>query len=255
MGTVRWNSCRQWPRCLKMDDWLEHLAPQNMICSCDGLIECCSSWQMLTMILAHPLAKLRWRISLRNRRTRFVRCLSVTYPSSNDVSGIMLWAGAWNILLDSSRDWWRSIKRVLGRTSSVLSFYVSSWWMRTCVLVLFRFILDCLVYQANAWFCQVSLSQGIRWSWSLVCWAQSLDRAQSFPPATCCLWVLVTAVIRIVSLSLMHRLREHERKKEDIYEDLPLFVIERDYGSTEAGKTLASQGCIHIYIDHVCCFL
>jgi|OrbCmetagenome_4_1107370.scaffolds.fasta_scaffold222997_1 hypothetical protein len=41
----------------------------------------------------------------------------------------------------------------------------------------------------------------------------------------------------------MHRLREHERKKEDIYEDLPLFVIERDYGSTEAGKTLASQGC------------
>ena len=38
-----------------------------------------------------------------------------------------------------------------------------------------------------------------------------------------------------------YQIAEGTRTKEDIYEDLPLFVIEQNYGSTEAGKTLVSK--------------
>ena len=32
------------------------------------------------------------------------------------------------------------------------------------------------------------------------------------------------------------RLRESEKKREDRYEKLPLFMIEKEYGGTEAGR-------------------
>ena len=40
-------------------------------------------------------------------------------------------------------------------------------------------------------------------------------------------------------------LRESEKKEDDVYEDLPLFIIERDYGGTAAGKNLGS--IYHVY--------
>lgn len=36
-------------------------------------------------------------------------------------------------------------------------------------------------------------------------------------------------------------LREAEKKNEDIYEEMPLFMIEQEYGGTEAGRTLGSK--------------
>ena len=99
----------------------------------------------------------------------------------------MPWAGAWETLPDSSRDWWRSIRHALGRTSSVLNFYVSSCWMRTCILAALRITLDCReqVYQYIKLrpidFCQVSLSKGICRSRSLVRGVQSSEKIEHSP--------------------------------------------------------------------------
>ena len=42
----------------------------------------------------------------------------------------------------------------------------------------------------------------------------------------------------VATIELLFLWREAEKKNKDIYEDLPLFVIEQTYGSTEAGKKL-----------------
>jgi hypothetical protein len=49
------------------------------------------------------------------------------------------------------------------------------------------------------------------------------------------------------------RLREAQKRDEDIYEKLPLFEIEEKYGKTEGGRSKTQykhiiQLCIYIYI-------
>lgn len=46
------------------------------------------------------------------------------------------------------------------------------------------------------------------------------------------------------SLILVSVLREAERKNDDVFEDLPLFVIEEQYGGSEAGRREHLCSCI-----------
>ena len=41
------------------------------------------------------------------------------------------------------------------------------------------------------------------------------------------------------TFSFTSSLREAEKKDEDIFEELPLFKIQQEYGTTEAGKSVA----------------
>ena len=52
-----------------------------------------------------------------------------------------------------------------------------------------------------------------------------------------CLWAFSTSPIV---------LREAEKKDMDIYEKIPLFQLEEDYGKTEAGRTACTVGAMKL---------
>ena len=57
-------------------------------------------------------------------------------------------------------------------------------------------------------------------------------------------------------MELLFLCREAEKKNKDVYEDLPLFVIEQTYGSTEAGRKLVCKMILHCHVvkTYVCMF-